>query len=267
MDIIVVSAGLGFFIGLVLALTGAGGSILAIPLLAFLLDLSMTEAAPIALIAVLLTSIVATAHGLSTQIVRYRAAIVIGIFGILIAPMGVWLAHYLPDQLLSFLFAFVLIYVATSMWLQSIETQMNLNKPLPACTVNPATSRLFWTAPCTIRLVATGSVVGFLSGLLGVGGGFVVVPTLSKVTNLELKSIVATSLAVTALVSAVSLVVYAKQYIINMEVAVPFAVTTLVSMLVSRRFSHKIPNKIIQRSFAIFAYLMAIGMMSKMLLF
>lgn len=268
MDIILISAGLGLLVGFVIAFTGAGGSILAIPLLAFFLNLSMTEAAPIALFSVLLTSIVATVHGLYTKIVRYRAAMVIGIFGILFAPVGVWLTQYLSNQLLGILFAFVLIYVATSMWLQSIEaSQLNLSKPLPACAVNPATSKLFWTAPCTKRLVATGGIAGFISGLLGVGGGFVIVPTLTKVTNLEMKSIVATSLAVTALVSSVSLVVYAKQYVINMEIAIIFAVTTLVSMLASRTFSHRIPNKIIQRSFAIFAYLMAIAMIIKISMF
>lgn len=262
MDIFLITAGLGLFVGLVLAFTGAGGSILAIPLLALFLNMSMTEAAPIALFAVLITSIVATAHGLYTKIVRYRAAMVIGIFGILFAPAGVWLTQYLSNQLLSIFFALVLIYVATNMWLQSIETnQLNHSKPLPACAVNPATSKLFWTAPCTNRLVATGSVAGFLAGLLGVGGGFVIVPTLTKVTNLEMKSIVATSLAVTALVSSMSLIVYAKQYVVNMEIAITFAVTTLVSMLASKTFSHKVSNKTIQRSFAIFAYLMAIAMM------
>lgn len=268
MDMIVITAGLGLFVGLVLAFTGAGGTILAIPLLAFFLNLSMTEAAPIALFSVLLTAIVATVHGLYTEIVRYRAAIVIGIFGIIFAPMGVWLTQYLSNQTLTILFAFVLMYVATSMWLQSIEaSKINLSKPLPACVVNPATSRLFWTALCTKRLIATGSIAGFLSGLLGVGGGFVIVPTLTKVTNLEMKSIVATSLAVTALVSSVSLAVYSKQYAINMEIAITFAATTLMSMLATKTFSHKISNKIILRGFAIFAYLIAIAMVIKIMVF
>lgn len=265
MDTFLITASLGLFVGLVLAFTGAGGSILAIPLLALFLNMSMTEAAPIALFAVLLTSIVATAHGLYTKIVRYRAAMVIGVFGILFAPAGVWLTQYLSNQLLSIFFAFVLIYVATNMWLQSIETtQRNQSKQLPACAVNPATSKLFWTAPCTKRLIATGGIAGFLSGFLGVGGGFVIVPTLTKVTNLEMKSIVATSLAVTALVSSVSLIVYSKQYVVNMEVAIIFAVTTLISMLASKTFSHRVSNKNIQSGFAIFAYLMAITMMVRM---
>ena len=264
MDMMLITAGLGLLVGTVLAFTGAGGSILAIPLLAFFLNMSMTEAAPIALFAVLLTSVIATAHGLHAGIVRYRAAIVIGVFGILLAPVGVLLTQYFSNQLLTMFFALVLMYVATNMWLQSMETtQLKLSKKQPACAVNPATSKLFWTAPCSIRLIAAGGVAGFLSGLLGVGGGFVVVPTLNRVTNLEMKSIVATSLAVTALVSLVSLAVYSKQYDINMEIAIIFAVTTLAGMLVSKTVSHRVPNKIIQRSFAVFAYVMATGLIVK----
>lgn len=264
MDMMLITAGLGLFVGTVLAFTGAGGSILAIPLLAFFLNMSMTEAAPIALFAVLLTSIVATVHGLHAGIVRYRAAVVIGVFGILLAPVGVLLTRYFSNQLLTMFFAFVLMYVATNMWLQSIETaQLKLSKKLPACAVNPASSKLLWTAPCSIRLIAAGGFAGFLSGLLGVGGGFVIVPTLNNVTDLEMKSIVATSLAVTALVSIVSLAVYSKQYVINIEIAITFAVSALVGMLASKTFSHRVPNKIIQRSFAIFAYVLATGLIIK----
>jgi len=264
MDMMLITAGIGLFVGTVLAFTGAGGSILAIPLLAFFLNMSMTEAAPMALFAVALTSIVATVHGLHAGIVRYRAAVVIGVFGILLAPVGVLLTQYFSNQLLTMFFAFVLMYVATNMWLQSMEnSHLKPSKKLPACKVNPATSKLFWTAPCSIRLIAAGSIAGFLSGLLGVGGGFVIVPTLNKVTDLEMKSIVATSLAVTALVSIVSLAVYSKQYVINMEIAMTFALTTLAGMLVSKTFSHKVPNKIIQRSFAVFAYVMATGLIIK----
>ena len=263
-----ITAGLGLFVGSILAFTGAGGSILAIPLLAFFLSMGMTEAAPIALFAVVLTSIVATVLGLYAEIVRYRAAIVIGVFGMLFAPVGVLLTRYFSNQLLTVFFAFVLTYVATNMWLQSLRTtQLKTGKKLPACAVNPATSKLSWTAPCTAKLIATGVVAGLLSGLLGVGGGFVIVPTLTKVTNLEMKSIVATSLAVTAFVSTVSLVVYSRQYAINMETAITFAVTAAVGMLASKSFSHRVANRIIQRSFAIFAYLMAIGLVVKVSMF
>ena len=95
-EITLMSAGLGLIVGLVLALTGAGGSILAIPLLIFSLGLSLQQAAPIALLAILVASTVGALQGLSRGTVRYKAAMLIALLGILCAPLGVIVAHWLP---------------------------------------------------------------------------------------------------------------------------------------------------------------------------
>lgn len=264
MDATLISIGLGLFVGLILALTGAGGSILAVPLLAFSLNLSITEAAPIVLLAVVLASAIAAIQGLRAGIVRYKAATLISSVGLIFAPLGVWLAQRTPNQFLSLIFAVVLVYVAWRMWRQSThDVQVDVDKPEPACAVNPATSKLFWTAPCTKRLMATGSVAGFLSGLLGVGGGFVIVPTLHKVTNLDIKSIVATSLTVIALVSVMSLATYITQGTINWHIAIPFSIATIAGMFAGRLLANKISNQTMQRTFAGFALLVALALAAK----
>lgn len=263
MDANLISIGLGLFVGLILALTGAGGSILAVPLLAFSLNLSITEAAPIGLLAVVLASAIAAVQGLRAGIVRYKAATLISSIGLIFAPLGVWLAQRTPNQFLSLIFAVVLVYVAWRMWRQSTDVQVDSDKPEPACAVNPATSKLFWTAPCTKRLMATGSVAGFLSGLLGVGGGFVIVPTLNKVTNLDIKSIVATSLTVIALVSIMSLATYITQGTINWHIAIPFSIATIAGMFAGRLLANKISNQTMQRTFAGFAVLVALTLAVK----
>ncbi len=264
MDINLISIGLGLFVGLVLALTGAGGSIIAVPLLVFSLHLSIAQSAPIGLLAVSLASSVAATHGLHAGIVRYKAAMLIAFSGIVFAPLGVWLARRAPDQLLSLIFAMVLAYVAWRMWKQSMSgLQIESDAAAPACEVNPATSKLFWTALCTKRLISTGSMAGFLSGLLGVGGGFIIVPTLHKVTNLEMKSIVATSLAVIALVSSTTLISYVIQHAINWHIAIPFSLATMIGMFAGRLLSNKISNQTIQRTFACLAFLIAIALAVK----
>lgn len=264
----IISVLLGLFVGLVLAITGAGGSILAVPLLAFFLNMSMTKAAPIGLLAVALAASIGAVQGLRTGIVRYKAATLIASFGVLIAPMGVWLAHHTSNQILSITFALVLAFVAWRMWQQSAQKIVTeTDKPAPACAVNPATSKLFWTAPCTQRLIATGSLAGFLSGLLGVGGGFVIVPTLQKVSNLELKSIVATSLAVVALVSATSVASYLYHQQIDWHIALPFTMATIVGMLLGRFLSGKISSQMTQRGFSLLAGFIALVMIIKVLFF
>lgn len=267
LDPLMISVALGLFVGCILALTGAGGSILAVPLLAFSLHLSMAEAAPIGLLAVMVAAITGAVQGLSIGIVRYKAALLIAAMGIACAPVGVWLAHRAPNQVLTLVFAAVLTYVAWRMWQQSAQiSALDEAKLAPACAVNPATSKLFWTAPCTHRLIATGSLAGFLSGLLGVGGGFVIVPTLRQVSNLEMKSIVATSLAVVALVSATGVIAYLSHGGMQWKIALPFTLATVVGMLAGRLLEGKLSNQATQRGFAVLAFSIAMMMLMKAVL-
>lgn len=258
-DPLIVSILLGLFVGFVLALTGAGGAILAVPLLAYFLNLSILQTAPIGLIAVMFAATIGAVQGLRAGDVRYKAAVLMATFGVMLAPAGVWFAHRVPNQWLSLIFSAVLIFVAWRMWMQSqLTAEMNEEKSAPVCAVNPATSKLFWTASCTRRLITVGSLSGFLSGLLGVGGGFVIVPTLSSVSNLEMKSIIATSLTIIALVSAVSVGSYLLHGDINWKIAFPFSLATAFSMLAGRIFAGKLSNQFTQRSFAILAWLIAV---------
>ena len=254
----IISILLGLFVGLVLALTGAGGSVIAVPLLAFFLNLSILQAAPIGLIAVTFAATIGALHGLQAGIVRYKAAALMAAFGVLLAPAGVWFAHRIPNQWLHLVFSVVLIAVAWRIWKQDLTTSTKAEEnPAFACAVNPATSKLFWTASCTKRLIAVGSLSGFLSGLLGVGGGFVIVPTLREFSNLALNAIVATSLAIIALVSAVSVASYMLHGQINWQIAMPFMLATATGMLAGRTLAGKLSSQFTQRSFAILAWLIA----------
>ena len=114
-----VSMLLGGVVGLILALTGAGGAIVAVPLLLFVLHLDVAEAAPLALLAVGLSAGMGAIIGLRAGIVRYRAAGFIALTGILGSPVGLSLAHRLPNGPLALLFAGVLAFVAFRMFMQA----------------------------------------------------------------------------------------------------------------------------------------------------
>jgi uncharacterized membrane protein YfcA len=244
----------GFLLGAVSALTGTGGSIFAIPLLMLGFNMPLTQAAPVALLAVATASSIATAQGLRSGKVRYKTALLMAAFGIALAPLGVWLTSKIPAQILNLLFVLILLYVAFQMWQQTTNTQLtDENKPTPACMINPATSTLFWTALCTRRLIFTGGIAGILSGLLGVGGGFVIVPSLRKVSNFNMQAIVATSLAVVALVSITTVLTNVFNGVIQWKIALPFMIGTILGMASFRLISFKITEVISQRSFALLA--------------
>ncbi|MDM0046305.1 sulfite exporter TauE/SafE family protein [Variovorax dokdonensis] len=241
---------MGAAVGFVLALTGAGGGILAVPLLVFGLHLQMADAAPIGLLAVGLAAAIGALLGLRDGIVRYRAALLIGTTGMLLAPLGVRLGRSLPNAPLMAAFALVLAWVAWRSFHQSGKAACASPTGQPhLCAMNAATGRLTLRAPCVLALAGTGALSGLLSGLLGVGGGFVIVPMLSRISDVTMRGIVATSLAVIALVSVGGVAGAATQGGMAWSVALPFAAGAVLALLAGRRVSARLAGPRLQQAF------------------
>ena len=251
--------GLGAIVGLILALTGAGGGILAVPLLVFGLHLTVQQAAPVGLIAVGAAAALGAALGLREGIVRYRAAAMIGVTGMLIAPVGLHLARLIPPGPLLIGFSIVLAWVAARMFRRATwaDTSQATRANVP-CARSRHSGRLIWTWPCAWAMAATGAVSGMLSGLLGVGGGFVIVPSLDRYTDLGAKSILATSLAVIALVSIGGVSAAAWQGTVEWPVALPFALGAVAALIVGRSIATNIAGARLQQSFAVISGLVSV---------
>lgn len=252
-----IAAALGSLIGVVLALTGAGGGILAIPLLVLGLQLPVQQAAPIGLAAVGLASAFGAAMGLKMQLVRYKAALLIGLTGMLTAPIGVALAQHLPDKPMLVLFALVMCWVAWRTLSGSASTPSDSISRDQPCKLNPAQGRLSWTSSCARAMAGTGALSGLLSGLLGVGGGFVIVPALTHHTDLGIRSIQATSLAVIALVSISGVGAAIWHGSMNTAIAMPFTAGAIVALLISQRVAQHINAAHLKTAFALLCVLVA----------
>ncbi len=260
-----ISALLGMAIGLVMALTGAGGGILAVPVLGFGAGLSVAVAAPIGLLAVSVAAALGALLGLRQGQVRYKAALLIAFCGMAMAPGGLWLAQRTDNRWLSLLFASVLMYVAYR-GLHDAGRPGVGSRPPPACVRDSSTGRFIWTALCARVLAAAGAVAGALSGLLGVGGGFVVVPALRRYTDLPMPSVLATSLAVIALITASGVVSSALAGSMNWVIALPFTAGAVGGMLAGRLLAGRLAGPHLQKAFAVLAAGVAGGMMIKVLL-
>jgi uncharacterized protein len=266
-DFNIVAVALGAGVGLILALTGAGGGILAVPLLVFGVHLSIVQAAPIGLLAVGIASAVGALLGLREGLVRYRAAALIGIVGMALAPIGLRLARVVPNEPLTIAFAFVLAIVAVRMLRASLQTSGEGAHRAGdcACKVDARTGRLRWTWRCAGSLAATGVVSGVLSGLLGVGGGFVIVPALSRFSDIPTRSIIASSLAVIALVSVGGVTAAAAQGSVQWNVALPFSAGAALALLAGRAAAARLHGAHLQRAFAITSLLVSVLMVCKAL--
>lgn len=258
------SAVLGVVIGLLLALTGAGGGILAVPLLVFGVHLGVAQAGPIALMAVGMAAGIGALLGLRAGTVRYKAALLIAGAGMLLSPVGLWLAGRIDNRWLSLVFAVVLLYVAWKTW-RGARGPASTGAPAvaPVCARSPVTSRFIWTRPCALALGLSGTVAGFLSGLLGVGGGFVMVPVLKRYTDLTMQSVVATSLAVIALVSVTGVAASAASGAVDWNIALPFSGGAIAGMLAGRTVSARLAGPQLQMGFAAIAAIVALTMMAR----
>ncbi|WP_322015120.1 sulfite exporter TauE/SafE family protein [Paraburkholderia sp. J12] len=263
---LLISAALGSFVGLVLALTGAGGAIIAVPLLVFGLGLEVAQAAPIGLLAVGLSAGMGALLALREGKVRYKAAALMASCGALVSPVGLWVAHRVPDAPLTLVFAALLALVAVRMFRQKSGATHGGPELAPSslpCRLNAERGKLDWTAPCARALAFSGALSGFLSGLLGVGGGFVIVPALKRASDIPMQGIVATSLAVIALVSSAGVAASAASGHMLWAGALPFAAGALAGMLGGRGVARHVSGVRLQQSFAAFAGCVAIGMAIK----
>ena len=263
---LLIAPALGIFVGLLMGLTGAGGGILSVPLLVFALQLKVAEAAPIALTAIALAAGVGALLGYKNKILRYRAVIFMALFGLLISPLGLWLAQRIPNHPLLILFSCTLFYVSTRLYLEARNEILGIQPKAqlpPPCLLNAQYGKLNWNIPCARALMFSGGLAGFLSGLLGVGGGFIIVPALKRYTDLPIQSIVATSLGVLAIISSGSAIVAAASGNLNLSIAIPFSLGALVGLLIGRSFGKKMSGPRLQQIFAILTFGVAISLMFK----
>jgi uncharacterized protein len=264
---------LGAVTGLVLGLTGAGGSIMAVPLLMFGLGWSLPQAAPVALLAVCTAATVGTLAAWDVAFVRYRAALLMAACGALTAPLGLLAAQHLPAVLLLTLFAAAMVAVALRLLQQARERPEEARivraalagdgAPAggPICQLKPD-GRLLWTPRCLRRIGGIGGATGFLAGLLGVGGGFVIVPALRAWTALSVHSAIATSLMAIALTSAAAAA--GALWVgpgIDWAAALPFIGGALAGMLAGRRLAQRIAGPRLQTAFAALMLVTAAGLL------
>ncbi|MCG2592515.1 sulfite exporter TauE/SafE family protein [Ramlibacter sp. XY19] len=254
---------LGMLVGLVLALTGAGGAILAVPLLLFGLHLKLAQAAPIGLLAVALAAAAGAFLAWRARTLRYRAAALMAVCGIAAAPVGQAWAQVLPERPLTLVFALVLAAAAGRTLVQASRELRGDTAQRPAhgpCHLGQASGRLEWNAPCAAALALTGAGTGLLSGLLGVGGGFVLVPALLVLTDLPMKAVIATSMGVIALVSAGAALNAAWQGQLLWQIGLPFALGALAGLLAGRLFAERVRGPRLQQGFGVLSLLVAAGL-------
>lgn len=209
MEIIVLSVVVGIGIGIVVGALGAGGGILAVPVLVYVLGQDPHEATASSLVIVGLTALASLTHHARAGTIAWREGALFGLGSVVAAVLGARLSALVPSHVLMLLFAALLLVVAAIMLRSALRTRAgervtgaaaDAAGPLAPGLVSSERAR-----PSTPRVLLAATATGLLTGFFGVGGGFIVVPMLVLVLGLTIRRAAGTSLLVMAIATAASL--------------------------------------------------------------
>ena len=185
---VALAAGVG--VGVVVGALGAGGGILTVPVMVYLLGQEPHAAASQSLVIVIATAAVSLYSRARRGQVRWREGVIVGVMSTAGALAGSWLNALVAPRVLMLLFSLLLSVVALAMARHTCRRRQAGSGERTAQEQDRAPARSWWV----VALAA--SVTGLLTGFFGVGGGFAVVPMLTMVLGLDIRRAAGTSLVV-----------------------------------------------------------------------
>lgn len=256
----------GGIVGLSLGLTGGGGAVFAVPMLVYGLDRPAREAVVVSLVAVGATSLIGFLQKWHRGEAELRTGALFALAGMVGSPCGAWLAGQLPESMLMLLFSILMVSIAVVMWGRARRTVGSTQVCIP---LDPATAsdsyrsdgpgcqrdaagNLILTTRCARLLLLVGIFAGILSGMFGVGGGFLIVPALVLFSRMSMLRAVGTSLMVIAIVSfsAVFLQMSAGQQV-PWRLSLMFVGGGLMGLWFGQLVGQRLPAALLQKVFAV----------------
>lgn len=299
MNVLILTVVIGAAIGVVLGALGGGGGVLTVPALVYLLHeppQSATTASLVIVGSAALTGI--PAHAASGN-VRLGSGAVLGGIGALAAVAGTLVGRTINGGVLLALFASVMAVSATMMFRNSVRA-VRRGPEAPAASAGSArrapgrvatqdagcsrpvgveedgaatlvrpdtdTSRRASTGWVVLLAVPGGLLVGFLTGLLGIGGGFLAVPVLVVALRLPPRVAVGTSLVSIVVTTSVALLAHGTTSAIDWQVTVPVALAAMLFTFVGKRIADCLPGARLTQAFAVLLATLAVYTATRALL-
>ena len=257
---------LGYFfaliIGLIMGIIGGGGSILGVPIFVYLFDMNALTATTLSLFVVGVASAVGATGNAKQGNVDFKTVLLFGIPSVLsvIFVRKIILPH-LPDPLFSIgtfpieKNLFILILFAALMLISSIKMIVG-NQKIETTNQSPQYP----------MLVTQGIAVGMITGMIGAGGGFLIVPALVMLLNLEMKKAIGTSMMIISMNSLLGFLSSQKTEI-NWQFLLIFTSIAVIGMLIGIQLAKKIDGKKLKPIFGWFVLMMGIYIIIKEIFF
>ncbi|GAB2811675.1 sulfite exporter TauE/SafE family protein [Actinocorallia aurea] len=236
-------------IGISLGILGGGGSILTVPILVYLAGQDSKEAIATSLFVVGVTSLVGLIPHARAHRVRWRTGLIFGSVSMVGAYGGGRLAEPIPGTVLLVAFALMMLATAVAMLRKGAGRK--------------ATHKAAPTELPVKHVIVEGLVVGAVTGLVGSGGGFLVVPALALLGGLPMSVAVGTSLLVIAMKSFSGLAGHLAGVQIDWSLALMVTAAAVVGSLIGSRFAGRIPQDTLRKAFGWFVVVMGVFVLSQ----
>lgn len=240
---------LSALIGLSLGLIGGGGSIITVPVLVYVLGVEAHEAVGMSLAVVGATSLVGSFLHQRRGSLQMKTGLIFGAAGVVGALVGSPLTRLLSPSGLLLTFAILMLAIAVLMLRR---------KPASVAQIEARKKQ-----PSLWKSLAAGFAVGVLTGFLGVGGGFLIVPALVMFGGLSMKDAIGTSLFVIFLNCVAGLVGHASQNNFDWSLTALVTVLAVAGTIFGTFASHRVAANKLQKGFAVFVLLVAVCLMAK----
>lgn len=262
---------LGLLIGMSLGALGGGGGVLVVPALVYVLGQTAQEATTGSIVIVGITAVAGATARLRGGLVDWKTGLAFGVIGIPAAYGGTLLNHHVPQRALLLAFAALTLAAALAMLLGNRSSGVDdqdgdlVSAGVPTTSFPrsvPGADAALLTAGRVTRsrqrrgvlvskIVACGLVVGFLTGFLGVGGGFLVVPALVIALRMPMNFAVGTSLMIIAVNSVSSLLARVGVAHFDWKVLVPFTLAAIIASVGGKHVADGLSGAVLTRAFAV----------------
>ncbi len=238
---LIIALVLAVLVGVSLGLLGGGGAILTVPILTYIVGMEPREAIASSLFIVGVTSAVGMMRHASAQRVRWKTGVTFGLASMAGAFGGGITGGFVPGVVLMILFALMMVVVATAM----IRGRKNASAP------DGEEKQLRIS-----RVLLFGLLIGFATGLVGAGGGFLIVPALHILGGLPMAVAVGTSLLVIVLNASAGFAGYLFSVSLNWPIVLSFAAAAIAGSFLGVKLAGIVPDRALRKGFGFFVLAM-----------
>jgi uncharacterized membrane protein YfcA len=250
---ILLASPLGFLIGIALGAVGGGGSILAVPALVYAAGVPPKQATSASLVIVGATALAGLPQQLRAHRVRVGAGLVFAATGVAGSFAGTAVNRGIDPNVLLLAFSGLMVVAATAMFRRQRRASLPVEVTSVGAPAAPNTVRghVRLQAGSVAKVIAAGTVVGFLTGLFGVGGGFVIVPALVLALGFSMPVAAGTSLLVIACNSMVALAQRLHGQALPWNAILAFGIAAIPGVIVGSRLSRTVEPERLARWFVV----------------